>query len=30
MAEHWLYLASIGFAIVVGYYLSYWWRKDAF
>jgi tetratricopeptide (TPR) repeat protein len=30
MAEHWLYLASIGFVIVVGYYLSYWWRQDAY
>ncbi len=30
MAEHWLYLPSVGFAIVVGYYLRYWWRRDAF
>ncbi len=30
MAEHWLYLPSMGFAIVVAYYLSYWWRQDAF
>jgi len=29
MAEHWLYLPSIGFFLIIAWYLSRWLRKDA-
>lgn len=30
MAEHWLYLPSFGFCIIVAYCASYWWKIDRF